>query len=209
MFRVFRSAGEHREWCKQTNFELATHAPMMIHDPDLTKAGIQVERLTEFVDLFPTLVELAGFEPLTLCPEDSSKVELCTEGMSMVPLFKNPTNAAWKSRVFSQHPRDRNHVRESLFALPPATCEQRPSENDYNHYMGYSMRTERFRYREWVRFTGKPQYKIHWDKLQAAELYDYVTDPLENVNLINDKSFRNTIKKLSKMLREDWRSAMP
>ena len=51
--------GEHEEWCKQTNFELATHTPMMVHIPGLTDAGIATEQLTEFVDLFPTLVDAA------------------------------------------------------------------------------------------------------------------------------------------------------
>ena len=27
--------GEHGEWAKITNFEFATHAPLMIHDPEL------------------------------------------------------------------------------------------------------------------------------------------------------------------------------
>ena len=51
--------GEHGEWTKHTNFELATHAPMMVRMPGVTDNGIQTEALTEFVDLFPTLAELA------------------------------------------------------------------------------------------------------------------------------------------------------
>ena len=31
--------GEHGEWCKHTNFEVATHAPMMIHIPGRTDKG--------------------------------------------------------------------------------------------------------------------------------------------------------------------------
>ena len=60
--------GEHAEWCKQTNFELATHAPMMIYVPNLTDKGIVIsEQLTEYDDLFPTLVEAAGLSKLSLC----------------------------------------------------------------------------------------------------------------------------------------------
>lgn len=33
--------GEHGEWCKHTNFELATRAPMMIHVPGLTDVRLQ------------------------------------------------------------------------------------------------------------------------------------------------------------------------
>ena len=68
--------GEHGEWCKHTNFELATHAPMMIHIPGKTNEGIVTEKLTEFVDLFPTLVDAAGLKPMTKCPENSTLVKV-------------------------------------------------------------------------------------------------------------------------------------
>ena len=60
--------GEHGAWCKQTNFELATQAPMMVHIPGKTDDGITTEKLVEMVDLFPTIVEAAGFPPIPLCP---------------------------------------------------------------------------------------------------------------------------------------------
>jgi iduronate 2-sulfatase len=49
---------------------------MMVHIPGKTDKGIVTEKLVEFVDLFPTLVEAADFKPLPLCPEDSTKVGL-------------------------------------------------------------------------------------------------------------------------------------
>ena len=54
--------GEHGEWSKHTNFELCTHAPMMVHVPGLTDNGVSTEALVEFVDLFPTLAEAAGLQ---------------------------------------------------------------------------------------------------------------------------------------------------
>ena len=62
---VCSRAGEHGEWCKHTNFELATHAPMMVSVPGLTEGGVVTEQLTEFVDLFPTLAEAAGLDPVS------------------------------------------------------------------------------------------------------------------------------------------------
>ncbi len=52
-------------------FQLSTHAPMMIRVPGLTDRGVVTEKLTEFVDLFPTLVEAAGLPTIPLCPEDN------------------------------------------------------------------------------------------------------------------------------------------
>lgn len=66
--------GEHGEWCKHTNFELATHAPMILSIPGLTNQGLSTEELVEFVDLFPTVVEAIGLPVPPLCPENSSHV---------------------------------------------------------------------------------------------------------------------------------------
>ena len=58
----------------------------------------------EFVDVFPTLVEAAGFPGLEQCPEDSHAVELCTEGASLLPLMDGG-DQGWKEAVFFQVPR--------------------------------------------------------------------------------------------------------
>jgi arylsulfatase A-like enzyme len=98
--------GEHGEWCKHTNFEFATRAPMMVHVPGLTDNGITTQFYTEHVDLFPTLAEAAALSPLRKCPpgDASFKVALCTEGSSLVPLMKDPSKPI-KSASFSQYPR--------------------------------------------------------------------------------------------------------
>ena len=60
--------GEHSIWTKHTNFKVATHAPMMVRIPGLTDNGIVTNRLVEFVDLFPTLVDAVGLPPIPVCP---------------------------------------------------------------------------------------------------------------------------------------------
>lgn len=176
--------GEHAEWCKQTNFELATHAPMMIHVPGITEKGIVTEQLTEFVDLFPTLVEAAGLDQLPLCPENSSAIALCREGESLFPLIRN-SSTPWKKAAFSQYPRYHNGA----------------------NVMGYTMRTEQYRYTEWVEFSGQPNYKPDWDKQYGIELYDHKVDPYEDVNKANDPTYTIIRQTLSKQLRAGWRKA--
>ena len=173
--------GEHGEWCKHTNFEIANHAPMMIRVPGLTDSGVVTDQLTEFVDLFPTLADAAGLPALPLCPVDSGDIGVCREGESLVPLMRNP-NGKWKTAAFSQYPR--HHAR----------------------IMGYSIRTDRYRYTEWVRFLGKPVYKPDWTTEYGVELYDHQTDPQENVNLINDHRYAATRRQLSHRLRAGWRA---
>ncbi|KAK6176528.1 hypothetical protein SNE40_014795 [Patella caerulea] len=176
--------GEHGEWCKHTNFEDATHAPMMVRVPGITDEGLVTEGLVDFVDLFPTLVEAAGFKPLSLCPEDSTKIELCREGNSFMPLMYDP-GRKWKSAAFSQYPRMNYTV------------------------MGYTMRTDEHRYTEWPEFIGEPHYKPNWKKLHGVELYDHSVDPEENYNRADDPDYKKLRTQLSIMLRRGWRYSQP
>ena len=62
----------------------------------------------------------------------------------------------WKKAAFSQF------LREGIWIAP-----------DGIEYMGYSIRTEKYRYTEWVNWESK--------ELAAIELYDHRTDPDENI----------------------------
>jgi iduronate 2-sulfatase len=70
--------GEHGEWCKHTNFELAVRAPMILRIPQLTDHGFHIDELVEFVDVFPTIADAAGLRVPKLCPENSRKVPSIT-----------------------------------------------------------------------------------------------------------------------------------
>jgi arylsulfatase A-like enzyme len=84
--------GEHGIWCKGTNFEVAARSPMVIVAPGV-KPGSRIDALVEFVDIYPTLVDLAGL------PMPSE-----FEGVSLVTLMREPSRR-WKSAAFTQHPR--------------------------------------------------------------------------------------------------------
>ncbi|TWU41836.1 sulfatase [Novipirellula artificiosorum] len=51
--------GEHGFWCKHTNFEVATHTPLMIVAPEVQGDRV-CQKLVEYVDIYPTLCDLAG-----------------------------------------------------------------------------------------------------------------------------------------------------
>ena len=88
---------------------------MMIRVPGVTDNGIVTNKLVEFVDLFPTLTEAAGLGSLDLCPENSSLISVCTEAHSLLPLMRDPDSASWKTRVFSQYPR--NHMKVMSYSM--------------------------------------------------------------------------------------------
>ena len=92
--------GDHGLWCKHTNFEQATHSPLIIIDPSIKSSKVTTP--VEFVDIYPTLCELAGIS----IPEK-------LDGISLVSGMKNPKKLTKKYAV-SQYPRDENKMGYSL-----------------------------------------------------------------------------------------------
>ena len=82
--------GEHDRWCKHSNVENDTNAPLLVSVPGMKHAGERTDALVEFVDVYPTLAELAGLPgPGHL------------EGLSAAPLLACP-DRKWKKAAFSQ-----------------------------------------------------------------------------------------------------------
>ncbi len=90
--------GDHGMWSKHTNFETSTRIPFILYDPRIDNSGETTARV-ELIDLYPTLLELAGlsaYAPL--------------EGRSLKPLLKDET--AWDDRnslAYSQFRRGGYH----------------------------------------------------------------------------------------------------
>jgi arylsulfatase A-like enzyme len=85
--------GEHAGWCKHTCVENDTRSTLVLAAPAAKGAGQTCSRLVEFVDIYPTLCDLAGLPlPAHL------------QGTSMKPLLDDPARS-WKSAAFSQYPR--------------------------------------------------------------------------------------------------------
>ena len=87
------SLGEAGHWCKDTNFELDTRVPLMVRTPGMAKPGVATEALTEYVDIYPTLAELAD-----LVPPDG------LDGRSFASALGDPS-AAGRDLVLSQFSR--------------------------------------------------------------------------------------------------------
>jgi arylsulfatase A-like enzyme len=82
--------GEHGFWCKHTNFEVASRAPLLIAAPGITGGRVS-RQLVEFVDIYPTLCDLAGL---------SKPAHL--QGSSMHPLLLD-VDREHKEAVFTRH----------------------------------------------------------------------------------------------------------
>lgn len=183
--------GDHAEWCKLNLFENTNRVPFMIHIPGVTDQGMHTSNLVEMVDIFPTLVELAGFEPLDRCPVPSNDRELCTEGRSLLPLFEDPMRTDWENTVFWQHPRGGYH------------------DGIVPWQMGYTIRDQNYRYTEYVGIEDvgwkHGQWKPRWDNpVDHEELYDMTLDPQENFNRYEDPEYIVLKQELSEKLHLGW-----
>lgn len=65
--------------------------------------------------------------------------------------------------------------------------------------MGYSIRTERYRYTEWVQFDNV-KFKGNWSKVYGREFYDHHIDPNETLNLADRIQLNETMQMLHKKL---------
>ena len=166
--------GDHDLWHKHTNFEQATRAPLIIAGPGI-KAG-KTSSLTEFVDVFPTICDLAGISiPKNL------------DGKSLKPLMLN-NKTKGKEYSISQYPRKLKKLEMIKKGYTDAKM------------MGYSLRTDQYRYTIWMNnFTSKDTFNE--SQVYASEMYDSVKDPLEKINVVNDKNYTSISASLkSKMI---------
>ncbi len=85
--------GDHGMWCKHTNYEQATHIPIIVSAPGKL-SGKHSSSLIESVDIYPTLCELTGLKP---------PAEL--DGKSAVAALKD-VEARTKDYVLHAYPRN-------------------------------------------------------------------------------------------------------
>jgi arylsulfatase A-like enzyme len=172
--------GDHNLWCKHTNFEQAARAPLIISSPYIKPSKTSSQ--TEFIDIFPTLCDLSGLAiPNTL------------DGKSLVPLMKNPT-AIVKEFSVSQYPRAEVALEMGRLGYTP------------NNVMGYSIRTQRYRYSIWLKDKMRSSDPYNPEKLVGTELYDYQADPLETINVAKEKKYAPIAAQMHKKMMDFFKS---
>jgi len=82
--------------------------------------------------------------------------------------------------------------------LHPRRDSDEPRLGDIR-FMGYSIRTENYRYTEWVPFEN---FRPDFAAPAARELYDLRLDGEENENVVEKGKYSGIVHKLSKLLRE-------
>jgi iduronate 2-sulfatase len=140
--------GEHNGiWQKRTLFEQAARTPLIIRAPNAKGNGTACARIVEFVDIYPTLTDLAGLK--------NPKGPIALEGRSLKPLLKNPL-AEWNGTAITQvlRPADKR--------LPKPV-------------MGRSIRTVRWRYTDWAE--GKSGVELYDHAADPMEFNNLALKP--------------------------------
>ena len=83
--------GEQGIWAKHSLFELSSHTPLIVSVPGRQAAGESTGALVELIDIYPSLVELAGLDP-------SPRFD----GESFAPLMDDP-DTPFKDAALSQY----------------------------------------------------------------------------------------------------------
>ncbi len=117
--------GELNSWGKMTNYTIDLKVPMIIRYPNQKLRGVKSYAITELIDMFPSLSELAGIPVPDYMQETS-----------FVPLLEKP-DLSWKKATFSQFHR-----------RPKGSA-------DGKRYMGYSINTAKYHYIEWYGWDEK------------------------------------------------------
>lgn len=189
--------GEHNHWVKYTNWETDARVPLLVHHPKAPHTwGVHTNSLVEHVDHYPTFAELAGV-PVTAGSRES------IEGWSYASLFAQgaqPGTTVWTNKFnasFTQYPRCGEIIGPD--GLPDFSRAKRcfNVSKELFVYMGYSMRTTRWRYTEWAIWDGSRLKPVWMKDVNAhdalVELYDHaggeaaigaaVWDNFENENV--------------------------
>lgn len=147
--------GDHGKFCKHTNQEPATKAPFIIRPAPKMKfgnAGTRSYAPVEMLDLMPTLMDLVGIST-NMIDVDANRYRKF-EGVSLLPILRDPINGHVKAASASQY--------------------YRPEAGLW----GYSVRTTRYRLTMWCTDSAKLEAQCSF-----SQLYDYANDQWETKSL--------------------------
>ncbi|XP_023939159.1 iduronate 2-sulfatase [Bicyclus anynana] len=184
------SLGENGLWAKYSNFDVALKVPLIFRIPGFHPKSITTP--VELLDIFPTLVDIVGLTiPTHKCRGFNDKSTLCFDGTSLVSLMRNNASTVNKSFAISQYPRP---------GVYPTINSDKPRLKHIK-IMGYSIRTKRYRYTEWISFNNT-QFTRNWDEIYGIELYNHILDDEESDNLHLEAKYTHVRQKLSRLLRQ-------
>ena len=191
-------------WEKYTNWELSARVPFIVSAPHKAVShGRVTTALTESVDAYPTVAALAGLPvPEIDCPG-------CVEGDDASPLLDNP-DAPWKRGAISQYARCALNEETGYYSR----CSGDALHTSAFQAMGYSVRSQGWRYTEWFSFNYTTA-KTDFHTSLFVELYDHRQDAgddfdaYDQENVASDPANAAVLKQHAQMVRDGWTKLRP
>jgi arylsulfatase A-like enzyme len=112
----------------------------------------------------------------TLCHLTNVPVPPYLDGISLVPAIDRPESEI-KGYALSQSPAGKD-------------------------VMGYSIRTKRFRYTEWLSSSYRTYLPYNAKYVAGREMYDYEKDPLETENILDKPEYKKDQEKMTQMFQD-------
>ncbi|GAI43014.1 unnamed protein product, partial [marine sediment metagenome] len=140
---------------------------IIIAAPGIGNSGMTCNAIVESLDLYPTLIDLCGLKP-----------EGTLSGVSLKPLLVDP-ESKWKNIAFNQ------------FARP---YEAAIGGNKPVSHMGYSVRTDKWRYTAW--------YNVHTGSFEYPELYSLQGSAILYENVAENPKYADIESSLNYLVQE-------
>ena len=207
--------GENNEWAKHTAMTWANNAPLLFAIPG-GSGNVVSSSYAEFVDIYPTLADLAGLPTPVTCSTVDMSVNHpnCTEGRSLGNAVRSSSSSsnvadagagAGAGADGASFGTDTGGKKAAFGQWPKSVA---------GGSMGYILHTSLdgapIRYTEWVRYNKTKSVNTPiWNEEPApgnfAELYNRSADPNENVNIAFLPEMKDVVAQLSAMLHTGWR----
>ncbi|XP_048512115.1 iduronate 2-sulfatase isoform X2 [Athalia rosae] len=232
------SLGEHGEWAKYSNFDVALRVPVIMSIPGLTnncrKSGarisgkitdlltqnnsevarnyIAIDSMIELVDIFPTIADIIGLS-IPVCMENKN----FGYNHSSVPSSSNPCTEGLGFLPLIVEAMSGKSIpwKKGVFSQyprPGIVPTLVPNSDEPRLYeisiMGYTIKTKEYRYTTWLAFNHSTA-KADWTTMVAEELYHNKLDVEENINLVTTQKFSMIKEELRIQLKNGWRQALP
>ena len=182
--------------CKNTVYDSGLHAPLLIRWPRKVSQGTVSSSLVSAVDLAPTILDMAGVEPLPGC-----------QGKSFAALLSNPQTTIRKYAFAEHNWQDyqafERAVRTDRYLYVRNELPELPATPSAEVVRGLTYQTMR-RLRE----AGKlapAQMACFLRPRPQEELYDLASDPHELKNVAQDSKHADTLRDLRQVLSQ-WQT---
>jgi uncharacterized sulfatase len=152
---------------KNTLYDTGINVPMIVRWPGFVKSGITCDAMVSFIDILPTLLEIAGGEP----PQKS-------DGKSMLNVWEGKTN---------------HHHDELYFSYTGVIVGSKRQEIPFPIR---AVRTHDYKYIRYLN-NKVPHPKFKGEMFPYEELFDLKNDPKEQKNLSARSEFREIKKEMS------------